>query len=650
MWTKRLITSDKRRFTNTGTRLLPSYIGIFACILIGLAHTAEPAHAADSQTNRLIIKFKDPETGKKRQLSAQELRPLADTLGLSIKHLRRASGQHQILSLPNPITLEKARQLARTLENLDIIETAEPDRKRYPQLVPNDTDYANQWSLFEAAGGINAENAWDITTGSSDTVIAVLDTGILLHTDFNGRILSGYDFISDIDAANDGDGRDNDPTDPGDFVTAAESATVGGPFEGCPVSDSIWHGTLIAGQIAANTNNNSGIAGIDHQASILPVRVLGKCGGFTSDVADAIRWAAGIDDPALPPVNPNPASIINLSLGGLGACSTVEQAAINDAIAANAVVITSAGNDATQASNSAPGNCENVINVASSTRQGGETFYTNFGSAITLSAPGGNDTASTDGIYLTSNDGSTIPVNENFEFVIGTSFSAPAVSGTVALMHSVRSALSPTDIRFILETSAKSFPAGTTDGFGDCTTDRCGAGILDAAAAVIAARDGTLGGAGNGLIRMAQESVCVTEQDGSVILNVIRIGGNGTVSVRVDTREISATSGIDFSAVSDVLIWNDGDTSPRQIEINITPDTIVEGSEFFRVALTDSSPSALIDSPDATTVTIISTNGNTARSCSSTNQSGNGAGLYLPAICLLLLFAKVITRNNRIKI
>lgn len=185
-----------------------------------------------------------------------------------------------------------------------------------PLLVPNDPQYTNQWH-YKGTYGIDAPAAWDIITGSTDIVVAVIDTGICNHADLAGRYLPGYDFVSDVLVANDGGGRDGDASDPGDWITAAEDGS--GYFAGCGASDSSWHGTHVAGTIGAASNNNFGVAGINWVSKILPVRVLGKCGGNTSDIIDGMRWAAGLTVAGVP-ANPYPAKVLNMSLGGSGAC------------------------------------------------------------------------------------------------------------------------------------------------------------------------------------------------------------------------------------------------------------------------------------------------------------------------------------------
>ncbi|MEE7547807.1 S8 family serine peptidase, partial [Xanthomonas sp. Kuri4-1] len=169
--------------------------------------------------------------------------------------------------------------------------------------------------------GINVRPAWDKATGNG-VVVAVIDTGITSHPDLDANILPGYDFISDTFVSRDGDGRDADPSDEGDWnPVQGECYTTPSPS---PITDSSWHGTHVAGTIAAVTNNAVGVAGTAYNAKIVPVRVLGRCGGYTSDIADAIVWASGGSVSGVP-ANANPAEVINMSLGGSGTCSTTYQ-------------------------------------------------------------------------------------------------------------------------------------------------------------------------------------------------------------------------------------------------------------------------------------------------------------------------------------
>ena len=311
--------------------------------------------------------------------------------------------------------------------------------------------------------------AWDLERGVPEIVIAQLDTGILAHEDLDpARWVPGYDFISDRDMANDGNGRDADPADPGDWVAAGECGS------GEPAEASSWHGTQVAGIIAATTDNGTGIAGVNHGSRLLMARVLGKCGGYTSDIVDAMRWAAGLRIPGVPD-NARPARVINLSLGGDGPCSRLEQDAIDEVNARGAVVVVAAGNGSGDVADQNPANCQGVIAVAATTRSGARAAYTNTGSGVDLSAPGGD---AADGVLVLSNTGSTVAAADDYLPVAGTSFSTAQVSGIAGLMLSINGDLNPQQVHDLLVQSARPFPDAS------CNSLLCGAGIVDAAAAV----------------------------------------------------------------------------------------------------------------------------------------------------------------------
>ncbi|MCJ0869879.1 S8 family serine peptidase [Streptomyces sp. AP-93] len=357
----------------------------------------------------------------------------------------------------------------------------EADSRAYALAVtPNDTEYAKQWDLFEPTAGMNVPAAWDTTTGSGVTV-AVIDTGSVAHSDLAANTVAGYDFIASSTAARDGNGRDNNPADQGDWSAAGECGI------GSKASDSSWHGTHVAGTIAAATSNSKGIAGIAYGAKIQPVRVLGKCGGATSDIVDAITWASGGTVSGVP-ANATPAKVINMSLGGSGACTATYQNAINAAVGRGTTVVVAAGNSNSDAAGFSPASCNNVINVASSNRTGDRSFYSNYGAIIDVAAPGGETRRATDtpgtittpenGIWSTLNTGATTPGAENYEPYQGTSMAAPHVAGLAALLKSANSALTPAQIESAIKTNARPLAGTCTGG--------CGTGLADAAATVAA--------------------------------------------------------------------------------------------------------------------------------------------------------------------
>jgi serine protease len=438
---------------------------------------------AELPTDRIIIKYKES-----AHLSASDVGPGSARLqvvnkaaGVSVSYDRAMSGDAHVLKLAGRLPEKEVQAIADEISALPDVEYAEPDRILRPALVPNDPQWSYQWG-YSSTYGMNLPAAWNMTTGSSSTVVAVIDTGYRPHTDLSGRFVQGYDFISDSQVANDGDGRDSDAQDPGDWITSAEAAS--GFFAGCTVENSSWHGTHVAGTIGANTNNSVGVAGINWQAKILPVRVLGKCGGYTSDIVDGMRWAAGLSVSGVP-TNTNPAKVLNLSLGGFGSCSTSQQNAINAINATGAVVVVAAGNSNANASNYNPANCNNVIVVGATNKNGTRAYYSNYGSIVDVSAPGGSQSYTNDpnGILSTLNAGTTTPGADSYAYYQGTSMATPHVVGLVSLMAAISPTLNYTGAETILKSTARAFGTGN-----DCASVGCGAGIIDAYAALVATR------------------------------------------------------------------------------------------------------------------------------------------------------------------
>ncbi len=456
--------------------IMSSRVAAKACVALALFLASLSAFAAipmggtsvgqgndDDATDQFIIKLRDTSSSE----IARRIRDVAVSSSVSLTYLREMSGSSHVVRVPQKLRNLDASALARLLALNPTVASVEPDRRMYHQLLPNDPMYAQQWHYYESAGGINLPPAWDMTTGSSSIVVAVIDTGVRPHADLVGRVLPGYDFITDVATANDGNGRDADPSDPGDY--------------GCAGSNSSWHGTHVAGTIGAASNNSSGVSGINWGSKILPLRVLGVCGGYTSDVVDALRWASGIAIPNVP-LNTTPARVANLSLGAAtGGCSATFQNAVNDVIARGMVVVVSAGNSNLDAAAFEPASCAGVMAVSATGRSGNRASYSNFGSKVSIAAPGGSGS---NGVLSTLNAGLTSPGADTYAYYQGTSMAAPHVSGTASLMLSANPALTPAQVVQILQSSARRFPAGTGS---DCTTALCGAGIVDAGAAVAAA-------------------------------------------------------------------------------------------------------------------------------------------------------------------
>ena len=442
----------------------------------------------------------------------------------------------QVLRFETPLT---AAQAARAIERLAArpeVAWVEPNVREQRQGAatnpPNDYYFnlglTGQWWL-QAVQGSNGSaiegrlrgvpgflSAWYTESGSSAAVVAVLDTGITCHAELGnlnascigGHILPGYDFVTDTSYANDGDGRDADPRDPGDWVSAADRSSDPGRYSACDVADSSWHGTVIAGIVAATTDNAVGVAGINWNGRVLPVRVAGKCGAEVADIVEGMRWAAGLSacktsDGAgncteFAPTNANPARIINISFGGSAACGSAYQQAIDELRAApggGAVVVAAAGNG--HGALSRPASCQNAIGVVALNRDGFKSNYSNFGAAIVVSTVGGDDVDTTarwntladSGLLSIGNAGTTGPGTAGYYNHWGTSFSTPVVAGAVSLMLSRNPALTATEIVAGLRVSARPHVTSTVTGFNACsnanpgrclcTTSTCGAGILD---------------------------------------------------------------------------------------------------------------------------------------------------------------------------
>jgi serine protease len=521
-------------------------------------HLVEPADSA-----RVIVKFRarasilsasNANTGSAGAATGpQKAGTLGARLGLALADGRSLGERTQVIKASGMTSTALAARLAADGD----VEWAEVDQRRFIQAAPvNDPLYpdalvaatpaSGQWYLrapgLDASGrnvisSINIEPAWAITHGSTSVVIGDVDTGITQHPDLDSKMLTGYDFVgwgngSDaLVTANDGNLADPDPSDPGDWVTATENSTKGGPFFGCNDDDkgaavaanSSWHGTQTAGILGAATNNGAGMAASGYDTQVIPARALGKCGGYDSDIIAAAEWAGGIAVSGGVPTNAHPARVINMSLGSSGACTQAYVDALTALRNKGVVVVAAAGNDEGLAVGT-PANCRPaasddqtpiVIAVAAVRHAGTKVGFSDIGPQVTLAAPGGN-CVNTDSsapclypILTTVNSGTTTPVtnggiytNAFGEVSLGTSFSTPLVAGTVALMLSANPALTNADIARILQGTVRPFPtasdttpqpalctvpaAGSTTKQDECicTTATCGAGMLDAGVAV----------------------------------------------------------------------------------------------------------------------------------------------------------------------
>ena len=495
---------------------------VFLIAQSGMAQSAADGETARQPpvshgTARLIVKLRpaSDEPVRAQALAATDgasrrVSALGQRTGLAERLSRSLGGDMSMILLDKPLAdaeLESALTLLRADPEVEFVEI---DQRRYAQAVPTDPMYVDQWYLqADQPSAVNFTAAWDLTTGRPDTVIAVLDTGVRFdHPDLGrdgidpgGRLVPGYDFVSRESAgsfvsANDGNGWDADASDPGDWVRNEDPA---GPLANCDEHDSSWHGTRVAGMLGAITDNNTGIAGGIWNARILPVRVLGKCGGYDSDIIAGMRWAAGLSVPGAP-ANPTPAKILNLSLGGTGNCSSSYRQTITALTTAGVLVVAAAGNTDGEAVET-PANCAGVLAVAGLRQVGSKVGYSSLGPEVGIAAPAGNCVNLGAGqpclfaLTTTSNTGLTVPGLYTYRASIGTSFSAPIVAAIAGLMHAVNGELANSEMIARIKSGARPFPAPdpaiptcpTLDSLTaqcNCTTTTCGAGMADAPGAV----------------------------------------------------------------------------------------------------------------------------------------------------------------------
>jgi serine protease len=479
------------------------------------------------------------------QTSQADVASLAQRTGIAMARSRQfAPGMHVVFLREALYGMDVAAALEKLRADPSVA-FADVDERRYAHVLPNDPLFvptataSGQWYMLTPstatptsdAAATDAVSAWGITQtpgGSSGTVIADVDSGIrfdhpdLLRAGFGGRLLPGYDFVGqDLDSsnsaplgtfliANDGDGWDPDPSDPGDWIDSTDlTNSKVFPSKNCSTANSSWHGTRVMGVLGALTNNNTGIAGMTWNPYLLPVRALGKCGGLDSDIIAGIMWSVGMtvsDDSGNPvPDNPYPADIINLSLGGTGSCPSSYQSLVTQLTGMGVLVVASAGNESGPVD--IPANCPGVLAVAGLRNIGTKVGYSSLGPEVGIGAPAGNCVNTTQGsaclrsIDTTVNEGLTTPAGNGYTDQInsnlGTSFSAPIVSGIAALMRAANANLTPPQLIARIKASATPYPQpagvaqcvnGSTSSVEcACTTSTCGAGMVNAFSAVKAA-------------------------------------------------------------------------------------------------------------------------------------------------------------------
>ena len=445
--------------------------------------------AANTSSNRFVITYSDGSPAASAIESAQAygtniidslpeqdrqaLTAAASKFSVTIESVTAHAMGMAGISLSKDLTADQVKEFITSLGAADGIETVETDLRMtvlddtVPE-TPNDKYFSYQWGLTSDSYSINATGAWSRSTGK-DITVAVIDSGILsAHPDLENNLLPGYDFISDPWISRDDDGRDADPSDNGDGADADVCS------QGSEAQPSSWHGSHVAGIIAASTNNERGVAGIAPNARILPVRALGRCGGTSTDIIDALTWASGGHVNGVPD-NDNPAQVINMSLGGEGVCPAFYQKAIDAAVERGSIIVAAAGNEDVDASGVAPAGCQNVITVGATGATGARSFYSNYGSVVDVSAPGG-DPNTDDGIASTVDKSETSPEEPAYGYMMGTSQAAPHVSGTLALLRAIDPALTTEEATTLLQ--------NTSTPLSNCDRDSCGTGIINATAAV----------------------------------------------------------------------------------------------------------------------------------------------------------------------
>ena len=644
-----------------------------ALIALGLvSYHAVPALAVGQAANvgaqmqwvsQLIVKEKSGASGTSQLQSAgtavrvdvATVQRWSAAAQLPMTYKRAMSGGAHVVTLPQTMSVADAQAVAQRMEASGQFEYVSPDRIWHAASTPSDPLFQYQWNLLPktgtvtdvvtvssiapangatTVGGANVTTAWDTTKGSSNISVAVLDTGILPgHPDLSGaRINQGYDFITNPFVNNKGGaGRGSDPTDPGDWVDNNDITNNPTLCGGLSASDSSWHGTFVTGQLIAQ-HNSAGVAGIAPGVSLLMARVLGKCGGSSSDIIDALTWATGGIVSGVTTVNTAPAKVVNMSLGGVGSCDAPTQNAISAARARGAAIVVATGNDGNTTTIGTPANCAGTIAVTAHTLEGDRASYANVGTGTTLSAPGGGNGSVVSGLGAlvpsVTNTGTTTANSYGYTAEGGTSMATPHVAGVAALMLSVNSSLTPDQIATVLQQSARPFPAGTY-----CATHAsvCGAGMLDAGAAVALAK-------GNPTVHASTSASTVTTNN-TVTLTA---SGNAGLVNTITSVQWAQTSG------PSVSLTTAGPDSNGNYTAKFTPSTA--GTYAFTVTLTSNTGATATDTANVT-VTAAATGGSTGTTTPATtsSSSGGGGGAIGLGGAALLLAAGLAGRRRRVK-
>jgi serine protease len=673
---------------NTPSRRMAAVLAVAVLQAVIAAHAAESnpvSHAPRTPPGiaslDVLVKLRpDVASGLVQKLATQNSSrsvALAKRTGLAVQ-LRREISDRLMATHIDLVDGDPDQALA-VLRADPQVEYVVLDHRRFPHAAPNDTLFGAQWYLQTGqVSSVNAVGAWDRELGSTGVVIAVLDTGVLYdhpdlgRADHGGKLLPGFDFVTGTAQANDGDGRDADPSDPGDWVSDTDRSNSA--FTGCEIANSSWHGTRVAGMVGALTNNAAGVAGLDWNSFILPVRVLGKCGGIDSDILAGMRWAGGLHVAGVAD-NPTPARILNMSLGSDGICEPSYRDVIDELTARKVLVVISAGNEGTVVSS--PANCPGVAAVAAIRHAGSKVGFSSLGPEVTIAAPGGNCVNVNGGPCLfsldtTSNTGTTSPGTHSFTDQLnnnlGTSFSAPIVSGIAALMLSRNNNLSTAQLLARLREGARPFPITVSDAPAIqtchvpanaqdfqveqclCTTSTCGAGMVDAGNSVAAAdrpiaavslpagvspgQNVALGAAGSaaacGRTLSSYAWVVVTPASNPPAISGANTATASLLAPTVDntTLRLTVTDDLGRTDTADILLEPTRATSNAPVFAGIAACAIAVTSGPTPGAVTPTPPAANPTPP---------------------RRSGGGGGGSLGVLSLILLGALTSMRRARVR-
>lgn len=520
---------------------------------------SSPAAAASvAPVERLIIQYKagaQPRSTSVVSAAARDAQAAAaalvsqsavQALAPGLRYLKSVSPRLHVARLDRALPAADAEALLQRLRADPAVQSVVIDRRVQRHALPTDPYFTGsgfyyQWHLQSSAsvpGGINAAGAWGSSSGTG-VVVAVLDGGYQPHPDLTANLLTAndYDFIADLWTANDGNQRDVDAQDPGDWVSATDPNK---PAE-CSAEDSSWHGTHVAGLIGALANGSEGV-GVAYGAKVLPVRVLGRCGGYLSDILDGMRWAAGLSTVSgvtLPVPRPK---VLNLSLGVDDVCDAGTQSVVDEIRAQGVAIVASTGNEGLIAITK-PANCMGVVAVTAHARSGVSADYANVGPEVGISAPGGD---ASNPVVSTWNTGVTVPGSPVYGGMYGTSMAAPQVAGVLALMASavpVRDDLSMPTLVALMRGASRPFPNGSycfnNPGF-------CGSGLLDAGAAVTAAAAAPLDAPDLDVLQRLDEGKLALGERVDFSVHVRNWGATAATGVQVT----ASVTGMDIQSVT----------------------------------------------------------------------------------------------------